>query len=108
MKPFIDFKYQPHSSKAEDKKIRDWRKEHDQDDPRETRRLYYSGVLILFFATLCMAAITYLVWQYYPIIKSFGEFVDSLPAGFWCIFTVAVFVSLVLFWRGKKDRDANP
>ncbi len=115
MKPFIDFKYQPHSSKAEDKKIRDWRVEHDPDSKAFTRWNLFLLISIPIFTMLFMTCTLYLGMTYARKLENglywLGEkeyqflvWLDTLPVWFWCIFTGACVMAIVLVCRGKKDR----
>lgn len=107
MKPFIDFKYQPHSSKAEDKKIRDWRVEHDPNDRALTNWNIFVFVTTLITGGILATALVYLAHQYRRSIFAFFRMLDDIPTGYqFCIalgLCVVAAVSGWLVWRGKKD-----
>lgn len=98
------FEYAPHSSKAEDKKIRDWREVHDPNDRALTNWNIFVFVTTLITGGILATALVYLGHAYRKNIFALLRAIDELPPLFWCIFTGSCVMAIVLVWRGKKDR----
>lgn len=101
----INFEYAPHSAKAEDKKIRDWRGEYDPDCRKFTLWNILVVVGIPFFSMVFIVITLYLAMQIdWSDVSYILAWIDGLPPWFWCIFTGSCVMAIVLVWRGKKDR----
>lgn len=101
MKPFIQFPYEPHCSKAEDKQIRDWRDEHDPDDPEESFWAIFTMIVSFFAAIVGFTAVLYLICQ----IKAVSNFLRDLDGmtGFWTIFTLACVAGIIIVRSARKQ-----
>lgn len=101
MKPFIQFPYEPHCSKAEDKQIRDFRAEHDKDDPQLTAWTVTTLILTIVMAIVGMTAVLYLICQ----IKAVSDFLRDLDGltGFWTIFILACAAGVIIVRSARKQ-----
>ena len=101
MKPEINFPYEPHSAKSEDKQIRAFRAEHDKDDPQLTAWTVTTLILTIVMAIVGMTSVLYLICQ----IKFVSDFLLDLDGltGFWTIFILACVVGIIIVRSARKQ-----
>lgn len=101
MKPFIQFPYEPHDHKAEDKQIRDWRDIHDPNDKLLTAWTVFTLIISIVSAIVGITAILYLICQ----IKAVSDFMVRLDGmtGFWTIFTLSTIFGILIVRSARKE-----
>lgn len=121
MKPFIQFPYEPHSAKAEDKQIRAFRAEHDKDDKAFTRWNLFLVIAIPVCTGLFVYSTVYLTIQYAKDLENalywLGEneyrflvWLDSIPTGyqFSGILSLTVLISVYSRYRSARKQFRKP
>lgn len=93
MKPFIQFPYEPHSAKSEDKQIRAWRKEHDPNHSRTTFKMVVGLIAGLAIVAACIA-----MTVYYGLVTPLITLT--------CLLFVAVLIWVVISWSaGESEKQ---
>lgn len=87
------FEYAPHSVKAEDKQIRDWRDDHDKNHPEFTRYMRNNLIGIITFSFVAAIALVIL----------FAELIDALPVWLWTVLTLATVAGIVIIRSARKQ-----
>jgi hypothetical protein len=101
MKPFIQFPYEPHDHKAEDKQIRDWRDIHDPNDPQLTAWTVFTLILSVIMAIVGVVAILYLICQI-EVVSDFLRDLDGI-VGLWTSFILACIAGFLIVRNARKQ-----